>query len=62
MKKGWLSSKTLWTAAAAFLIVLVGEISASPELLETIKELVAFGLPFLMAILRLVTKTSLGSS
>jgi hypothetical protein len=59
MKKNWLSSKTLWTAAAAFLVVLVGEISASPELVDIIKEVVSFGLPFLMVLLRIVTKTGL---
>jgi len=56
MKKGFLSSKTIWTAAATFLTVLITGAVASPELAADLKELVAVGLPVVMVVLRMVTR------
>ena len=56
MKKNWWTSKTLWVAIADFLVVVATQVFADPEIAQQVVDISAVGLPFLMVILRLVTK------
>ena len=56
MKKSWYMSKTLWVAVADFLAVVASQLFADPEIAQQVIEVSSVGLPFLMVILRLVTK------
>jgi len=56
MKKNWWTSKTLWVAIADFLVVVATQVCADPEIAQQVVDISAVGLPFLMVILRLVTK------
>jgi len=55
MKKKWWTSKTLITAAAAFIVVCGSEMAADPAVAAMIEYWVALLLPVVMAALRSAT-------
>ena len=59
-KKQWYLSKTLWTSISAFLVVLCGELFASPSVALGLEKALAIILPVIMMVLRLVTKLPIG--
>ena len=58
--KAWHQSKTIRTAALAFLGVVMAALLADPEVVALINKYAAWALPFLMVFLRLITKTGVG--
>jgi hypothetical protein len=60
-KKSWYTSKTLITALVAFIIAASSEIFADPEVATMLEGWIALCLPVVMAILRTVTKTKIGT-
>jgi len=60
-KKSWYTSKTLLTAFGAFIVTVASEIFADPEVAIMIEGWIALSLPIIMAVLRTVTTTKIGS-
>ena len=60
-KKSWYTSKTLLTAFGAFAVTIASEIFADPGVATMIEGWIALSLPVVMAVLRTVTTTKIGS-
>jgi len=58
--KPWYESKTIRTAALSFIGVVLAAFLADPDVLDLINQYAAWALPFLMVILRLITKEPVG--
>ena len=60
--KPWYQSKTIRTAALSFLGVVMAAFLADPDVLAVINQYAAWALPFLMVVLRLITKGPVGKT
>lgn len=61
MKKSPWLSKTLWTAAATFIGVVIVTFTQDENLAAQVQEVVAMALPLVMLVLRLVTHQPVGT-
>jgi len=55
MKSKW-NSKTLWVAVGAFVVAIVTNFTADPQIVANVEKGIALALPVLMYALRIVTK------
>jgi hypothetical protein len=60
VKKRWFASKTLWTAAVSFAVVVTSALFADQEVANKVQEVGVLVLPLLMVLLRLITGEPVG--